>query len=78
MGSQSTLPPLKTEQLVQIVNVLFLLKNLKFIIFKNLGIPTYLGGMSRGLLGANSPLQMRQNRKIAIKEADVILLAGYI
>uniref|UniRef100_A0A914LBY1 2-hydroxyacyl-CoA lyase 2 n=2 Tax=Meloidogyne TaxID=189290 RepID=A0A914LBY1_MELIC len=64
MGSQSTLPPLKTEQLVQIVN--------------NLGIPTYLGGMSRGLLGANSPLQMRQNRKIAIKEADVILLAGAV
>ncbi|CAK5082918.1 unnamed protein product [Meloidogyne enterolobii] len=64
MGSQSTLPPLKTEQLVQIVN--------------NLGIPTYLGGMSRGLLGTNSPLQMRQNRKIAIKEADVILLAGAV
>ncbi|CAK5080127.1 unnamed protein product [Meloidogyne enterolobii] len=64
MGSQSTLPPLKTEQLVQVVN--------------NLGIPTYLGGMSRGLLGANSSLQMRQNRKIAIKEADVILLAGAV
>jgi hypothetical protein len=33
--------------------------------------------MSRGLLGANSPIQMRQNRKQAIAQADVVILAGF-
>lgn len=32
--------------------------------------------MSRGLLGAQSDIQMRQNRKEALKEADVVILAG--
>ena len=32
--------------------------------------------MSRGLLGAASPLQMRHCRKDALKEADVVILAG--
>ena len=41
-----------------------------------LGIPVYLSGMGRGLLGKESKLQMRHNRKEAIKEADLILLAG--
>lgn len=32
--------------------------------------------MSRGLLGPQSEIQMRQNRKEALKEADVVILAG--
>ncbi len=41
-----------------------------------LGIPVYLSGMGRGLLGKENPLQMRHNRKDAIKQADLIILAG--
>ncbi|TXH60520.1 MAG: thiamine pyrophosphate-binding protein, partial [Bacteroidia bacterium] len=41
-----------------------------------LGIPVYLSGMARGLLGKDANLQMRHKRKEAIKEADLILLAG--
>lgn len=41
-----------------------------------LGIPVYLSGMGRGLLGKENNLQMRHHRKDAIKEADLILLAG--
>lgn len=41
-----------------------------------LGIPVYLSGMGRGLLGKDSSLQMRHNRKDAIKESDLIILAG--
>ncbi|KAH7700507.1 Protein T26C12.1, partial [Aphelenchoides avenae] len=62
LGSQATLPPVKPHALQEIV--------------KSLGIPSYLGGMSRGLLGPHSDIQMRQNRKEALKEADVVILAG--
>jgi acetolactate synthase-like protein len=41
-----------------------------------LGIPTYLSGMARGLLGKEHPLQMRHKRREALKEADLVLLAG--
>jgi thiamine pyrophosphate-dependent acetolactate synthase large subunit-like protein len=41
-----------------------------------LGIPVYLSGMARGLLGKENTLQMRHHRKEAIKESDLILLAG--
>ncbi len=41
-----------------------------------LGIPVYLSGMARGLLGKENQLQMRHHRKEAIKEADLIILAG--
>lgn len=41
-----------------------------------LGIPVYLSGMARGLLGKNHPLQLRHHRKDAIKDADLIILAG--
>ncbi|MFO7538866.1 MAG: thiamine pyrophosphate-binding protein, partial [Chloroflexota bacterium] len=40
-----------------------------------LGIPTYLSGMARGLLGLH-PLHMRHKRSQALKEADLVLLAG--
>lgn len=41
-----------------------------------LGVPTYLSGMARGLLGAGNRLQMRHARKAALKAADLVLLAG--
>lgn len=40
------------------------------------GIPTYLSGMARGLLGENSPLLFRHRRKEALKECDLVLLLG--
>ncbi|MBK9755757.1 MAG: thiamine pyrophosphate-binding protein [Nannocystis sp.] len=41
-----------------------------------LGVPVYLSGMARGLLGAKHRLQMRHARKAALKQADLVLLAG--
>lgn len=41
-----------------------------------LGIPVYLSGMGRGLLGKENQLQLRHKRKEAIKDADLIILAG--
>jgi len=41
-----------------------------------LGIPVYLSGMARGLLGPAHPLQMRHQRRSALREADCVLLAG--
>lgn len=43
---------------------------------ERLGIPVYLSGMARGLLGKGHPLQMRHRRKLALKKADLVLLAG--
>lgn len=64
MGSQATLPPTPVEELSRCL--------------ENLGIPCFLGGMSRGLLGQKSAVQMRQQRRDALKEADVIILAGAV
>ena len=41
-----------------------------------LGIPAYLSGMARGLLGRDSPLQMRHRRREALRESDCVVLAG--
>ena len=41
-----------------------------------LGIPVYLSGMARGLLGPAHPLQLRHQRRHALREADCVLLAG--
>ena len=41
-----------------------------------LGLPVYLSGMARGLLGRDHPLQMRHARRHALREADCVLLAG--
>ncbi|MGH7492725.1 MAG: thiamine pyrophosphate-binding protein [bacterium] len=41
-----------------------------------LGIPTYLSGMARGLLGRQHPLLLRHKRRDALHEADVVVLAG--
>lgn len=64
IGSQATLPPVPTENLKQAV--------------ESLGIPTYLGGMARGLLGAKSKIQFRHQRGNALKRADVVILAGSV
>lgn len=42
----------------------------------NLGIPVYLSGMARGLLGPAHPLHRRHQRRKALKEADLVILAG--
>lgn len=41
-----------------------------------ISIPTYLSGMSRGLLGHNNPIHFHHQRKAALKNADLIILAG--
>ena len=41
-----------------------------------LGIPAYLSGMARGLLGKTHPRLLRHKRRVALKEADVVLLCG--
>jgi acetolactate synthase-like protein len=41
-----------------------------------LGAPVYLAGGARGLLGAGHGLQLRHKRKEALREADLVLLAG--
>src|SRR5487761_2204233 len=41
-----------------------------------LGIPVYLSGMARGLLGRDHVLQMRHQRRAALRESDCVLLAG--
>lgn len=64
LGSQALLPSVSTDKLRQAI--------------EDLGIPVYLGGMSRGLLGRNSPINMRQARRDAIKECDLIILGGSV
>ncbi len=44
---------------------------------ETLAAPTYLGGMARGLLGADHPLHLRHRRTAALKEADLVILAGF-
>lgn len=41
-----------------------------------LGIPVYLSGMARGLLGKRHLLQMRHKRRLALRESDLVILAG--
>ncbi len=42
-----------------------------------LGLPTFLGGSSRGLLGRFSDIQFRHKRSAALKAADVVIVAGF-
>jgi len=62
IGSQATLRAAEISRLADAVTAL--------------GIPVYLSGMARGLLGGRHPLQMRHKRQLALKEADLVLLAG--
>jgi acetolactate synthase-1/2/3 large subunit len=41
-----------------------------------LGVPAYLSGMARGLLGRDHPLHRRHARRQALRESDCVLLAG--
>ena len=43
---------------------------------ERIGAPVYLSGMARGMLGRDHPLLMRHKRRMALKEADFVLLAG--
>ncbi|KAK6111335.1 Thiamine pyrophosphate enzyme N-terminal TPP binding domain family protein [Brugia pahangi] len=64
IGSQAVLAPVSVYELKKAV--------------KAIGIPTFLTGMSRGLLGQRNPIHMRYNRKDTLKEADLIILAGAV
>ncbi len=44
---------------------------------RTLGIPTWLGGMARGLLGRSSTVQFRHARTKALKECDLALIVGF-
>lgn len=63
VGSQATLEPDEIETLCTAI--------------RKLGLPTYLGGMARGLLGVDDPLQLRHKRGKALKEADLVIVAGF-
>jgi acetolactate synthase-like protein len=43
---------------------------------ERIGVPVYLSGMSRGLLGTAHGQQMRHHRKDALRHADLVVLAG--
>ncbi len=62
IGSQAVLEP---HQIPDLINAI-----------EKLNIPVYLSGMARGLLGTDHPLLLRHNRRNALREADVVVLAG--
>jgi len=62
IGSQALLSPLEVTALAEAVGAL--------------GLPVYLSGMARGLLGPDHPRQLRHHRKQALREADLVILAG--
>ncbi len=62
VGSQATLAAAEIDQVARAV--------------ETLGVPVYLSGMARGLLGRNHPLQMRHQRRKALREADLVVTAG--
>jgi thiamine pyrophosphate-dependent acetolactate synthase large subunit-like protein len=43
---------------------------------EKLGVPVYLSGMARGLLGRKHPLWLRHQRGEALKKADLVFLLG--
>ncbi|XP_074386582.1 2-hydroxyacyl-CoA lyase 2 isoform X2 [Zonotrichia albicollis] len=64
VGSQALLPPTPAEELSAALQAL--------------GLPCYLGGAARGLLPPQCPLLLRQNRRDALRDADLVLLAGTV
>ncbi|MBX3271771.1 MAG: thiamine pyrophosphate-binding protein [Sandaracinaceae bacterium] len=44
---------------------------------ERLGMPTWLGGAARGLLGRESPVQFRHARGASLKKADLVIVAGF-
>lgn len=64
IGSQATLPPSDPQELKGAL--------------EKLKVPCFLGGMSRGFLGKKSPYHIRQKRSVALRSADVVILAGAV
>lgn len=64
LGSQATLPPTQPDRVRGAL--------------EKIAAPCFLGGMSRGYLGKNSPLHIRQKRSLALKDADVVICAGAV
>lgn len=62
VGSQATLEAERIEATAAAVEAL--------------GIPTYLSGMARGLLGRRHALHLRHRRRQALEGADLVVLAG--
>ncbi|ACY14649.1 thiamine pyrophosphate-binding protein [Haliangium ochraceum] len=62
LGSQSMLHPTRARELVAAV--------------ERIGVPVYLSGMARGLLGRSHNLLMRHKRRVALREADTVILCG--
>ncbi len=44
---------------------------------ESIGVPCFLGGSSRGLLGHQSAVQYRHKRTAALRAADVVVVAGF-
>ncbi|MEO1366569.1 MAG: thiamine pyrophosphate-binding protein [Acidobacteriota bacterium] len=62
IGSQSTL---RVDRIDEIAGAV-----------RRLGVPVYLSGMARGLLGPGAELHMRHKRREALKQADLVMLFG--
>lgn len=62
VGSQALATPQRADEIASAVGAL--------------GIPVYLSGMARGLLGRAHEHQMRHQRRLALKDADLVILAG--
>ncbi len=65
VGSQALVnkTPAEAKQLADAINAL--------------GVPTFLGGTARGLLGRFSDIQFRHKRTAALRKADVVIVAGF-
>jgi len=64
MGSQSVLRPYGPTSVAENI--------------KQLGLPVYLNGSARGLLGSDYEMQFRHARKDAVREADLVVLLGAV
>ncbi len=62
LGSQSLVLTAEAPRVAEAVN--------------KLGVPVYLSGMARGVLGRDAVLQMRHARRKALGDSDFVLLAG--
>ena len=44
---------------------------------KRIGMPTWLGGAARGLLGRKSDVQFRHKRGASLKQSDLVIVCGF-
>ena len=47
-------------------------------VLETIGVPCYLSGMSRGLLGEHNQILFKHKRRDALKEADLIVMVGAV